>query len=267
MPSSSSFPLFRKPGAFGWRLPGYFETIAWLRRAFREGNDFNISALGKRIPRCRFRKYQAEDLEAVSQIYLLNEQTFFPPGGYSKFCDWLEDPDNLVLVCEEGTVIRAVGGISQIQGYDPKGQAVDFAYLGYGMVHPEHHGKGFGTALLAVRLGFLPRPLVGWKVNMTSAGITDKFYARFGFTRTGSQPYFDGVVLQLHEIWLDEFCWRFCRYAVGNSSVEFHGTLPEVPNRAISMAQRMIVEGEGKEISGDQAAGPLEINPAAGTNP
>jgi len=71
------------------------------------------------------------------------------------FAEWLRSGKSLFVIIEaEGRVV-AFGGINAMQR-----KWLNLASLTFGMVHPDHHRKGFGTILLFARLALLPRTLL-----------------------------------------------------------------------------------------------------------
>jgi hypothetical protein len=57
----------------------------------------------------------------------------------------------------------------------------DVAVLSYGMVHPKHHGRGIGTALLLARLALLNPNRLSYYVCIFALKKSIGFYRRFGF--------------------------------------------------------------------------------------
>jgi hypothetical protein len=59
------------------------------------------------------------------------------------------------------------------------------AVLSYGLIHPDHHGKGLGTALLLARLAMIPTELFPLVVGLSAVPTSQGYYERFGFVQYG----------------------------------------------------------------------------------
>src|SRR5262245_13975381 len=131
-------------------------VVAWLKRSFRgQGRlDPTTGMLG--IPSSNIRPFAKSDMDACRSLYTQNERGRFPPGYLQTFTDSLEPPAQLFLVVELLGQVAAVGGIYRTPE-SPQGCSLVF-----GMVRPELHRKGLGTALLLARLAILPRPTGLW---------------------------------------------------------------------------------------------------------
>ncbi|RYD19710.1 MAG: GNAT family N-acetyltransferase [Verrucomicrobiaceae bacterium] len=146
---------------------------SWLEKLFREHGVFKFPRSTRNLPVCRIRPLRGEDVEACILIYQLNEGGNFS-GGLDSFRRTLEEGHSLYLVCEENGEIRAMGGMNiRYCGND------EMVELFFGMVHPDHHHRGFGTAIVLARLCILPAPRDEWQVRMHS--VADGFHRKFGF--------------------------------------------------------------------------------------
>ncbi|MFS2033034.1 GNAT family N-acetyltransferase [Polaromonas sp. CT11-55] len=116
------------------------------------------------------------DVEACEEIYRLNESSHFPNGYFPRFSDWLRNRRALIVVAEAGGSVHALGGISE---QEHEGNHV--AGLSFGMVHPSHHRRGYGTALLLSRLSLLKTAKPASLVMLTTTRGSETFYGRFGF--------------------------------------------------------------------------------------
>jgi len=138
---------------------------------------FHVPRRETPLPACRFRPYQDNDLPACLEIYRLNEAKHFPSGYIEEFTDHLRSRRSLYLICEVNGVIRGLGGI----GSRPQ-NGVPIAVLSFGMIHPDFHNQGFGTALLLARLASFPAFHSEWLAALSTTGGSETFYRRFGFT-------------------------------------------------------------------------------------
>lgn len=146
---------------------------SWLEKLFREHGVFKVPESARNLPTCRIRPYLKTDLEACERIYQLNEGGNFS-GGIDNFRKTLDDGQSFYLVCEEDGVIRSLGGMCVYLHENG-----EFTNLFYGLVHPDHHRRGFGTAMLLTRLSLLPPPRDEWQIMMYS--VADSFHRKFGF--------------------------------------------------------------------------------------
>lgn len=92
------------------------------------------------------------------------------------FVQWLTSGTSLVVVIETDGRVVAFGGINAMQR-----RWLNLASLTFGMVHPDHHRKGFGTILLFARLALLPRTRLPWQVMLSPGLTSESFYSQFRF--------------------------------------------------------------------------------------
>jgi len=179
--------------------------IAWLTAPFREQAKFRFPK-SQPLPRCRVRPAKERDFAACEEIYRLNEPGRFPAGYFNHFSKWLRLRRDLFVVAEAGGRILACGGLN----VDTRAVA-DAAALNFGMVHPEHHRQGFGTALLLARLATLAQPDVRWLISISTTGGSETFYRRFGFRRLGRFAGRHGEQFVHYYVTLYRNQWQACR--------------------------------------------------------
>ena len=137
---------------------------------------FRIRGNLESLPTCHIRLLTERDYGSCKAIYQLNEAGHFPVGYDGLFAEWLRSRKSLFVIIEaEGRVV-AFGGINAMQR-----KWLNLASLTFGMVHPDHHRKGFGTILLFARLALLPRTLLPWQVLLSPGLTSGSFYSQFGF--------------------------------------------------------------------------------------
>src|SRR5262249_41155293 len=122
-----------------------------------------------------FRRFVPSDLATCREIYRLNEPGRFPEGVFEKYSKLLFEQKVCVLVVETDEGIVATGGIYC------HAEAENQACLCYGLIHPKHHGKGIGTALVLVRLALLNPKRPFYFVGISAVRKSIDFYYRFGF--------------------------------------------------------------------------------------
>jgi len=137
---------------------------------------FRIRGNLQSLPTCHIRLLTERDHETCKAIYQANETDHFPLGYDGLFSESLTNGKSLVLVIESEGQVVAFGGISAIQR-----KWLNLASLTFGMVHPDHHRRGFGTILLFARLSLLPRTRLPWQVILSPGLTSGSFYSQFGF--------------------------------------------------------------------------------------
>jgi GNAT superfamily N-acetyltransferase len=201
--------------------------FSWLRRFLRQSGQFELPQSCRRLPRCRFRCYRDSDLEACQAIYRLNEPGRFPDGYYTHFTEWLQTRRGLVLLCEADGELRGFGGMSA-----SRSAWEGVVNLSFGMVHPEYHRQGFGSAILLARLAVLPSPPNFWHAFITTTGGSETFYRRFGFMRHGLVTDEDGVEFDSHRAQVSVRTKAACLKALSAAGIEWNLgkiTIPPVP--------------------------------------
>ncbi|MGH8048051.1 MAG: GNAT family N-acetyltransferase [Chthoniobacterales bacterium] len=202
--------------------------IEWLKRAFSEPDRFSIPPGRHPLPECRFREFNDADYDTCVAIYSLNEPGRFPAGYLDLFSKWLRSRSDLLLMCEVEGEVRGFGGIHMLK--HPDGEV---AGLSNGMIHPDSHKQGYGTALLLARLATLPSPQLQWQVFLSTAGGSETFYRRFRFVP--SQPFTDerGTKFDLYRTRVYRPDWEACRDALAAASVAMDTADAVVPMRQI----------------------------------
>jgi N-acetylglutamate synthase-like GNAT family acetyltransferase len=202
--------------------------VILIGRELRGRYRFAIPVLKSPLPGCLIRLVTAADYDACEAIYRLNEPAHFPDGYFDRFCKWLREGNNLVLIIEADGQVRACGGVA-------KYAASENVILTYGMVHPACQGKRFGTALLLARLAALPEPSDYWLVRMSTVGGSHSFLQRFGFDRYGSFPHETGRVFDWYFSRLSRRDWQDCRSELAKAPIELNmagAAVPAIPQQA-----------------------------------
>jgi GNAT superfamily N-acetyltransferase len=189
---------------------------AWLKRTFRPHSRFSPSVGIQRIPSALIRAYTRVDVDACRSLYSLNEPGRFPLGYLDLFTESLESPLYSFLVVESAGQVVAVGGICRAP------DVRSGCWLVFGMVHPDRHREGFGTAMLLARLAALPRPTDRWWAFLSSAGGSSTFYERFGFQYCGRTPIRSAAIaLDCYRCYLEEAEWATCGRILEGRNVHF----------------------------------------------
>jgi N-acetylglutamate synthase-like GNAT family acetyltransferase len=203
-------------------------NLTWPRYKFR--------LLKRTLPTVRIRPFEQADLEICCDIYKLNAPGRFPEGYYDIFRGAITSPNTLFLVVEnEGTVL-GFGGISLslLETHQE-------AKISYGIIHPDAHRKGIGTALLLARIAALPEPDKPYVLTVSPLPHSRSFFKQFGFcfankyqdTRTNKK-------FELLAVRVTRQDWLHARKRLSQASVELMVTeaVPVVP---IDIANRPYV--------------------------
>ena len=122
------------------------------------------------------RPFTSADRDGCLAIYDSNASEFFSLGDREEFAAFLAAPPGTFLVlCDARGTIVGCGGIAAARG-DPRA-----AVLTWGMIHLEHHGRGWGKLLTQARLGHLAAMPEVAKVVMHTSQKTAGFYRKLGF--------------------------------------------------------------------------------------
>jgi predicted N-acetyltransferase YhbS len=154
----------------------------------------------------QIRELRAMDRTTCLELYRANEAPF-PAGFEREFEKFLDNPDYLKLACYLDEKPIAIGGITRV----PVLRWHD-AWLVFGMVRPDFHGRGIGTAILLARLAALPRPSKPLRVLLSNIATSEAFLERFGFAHQGQMPGRPGgPFLDVMAAMLDADAWEECR--------------------------------------------------------
>ena len=142
------------------------------------------------------RPYRPEDRLSCLSVFKSNLPTYFATHEYAMFEAFLDKDhikDPYYVLEQEGLLLTCGGYSIQDEG---------IAYLGWGMVHNEHHHQGYGTALLQWRLNQLTAHPYAWCILIDTSQHTAPFFARFGFREIrriidGYQQGLDKVYMRL----------------------------------------------------------------------
>ena len=161
----------------GRTLPRVIQAARYLWWACASSSHrFRIRDDLESLSTCHIRLLTERDYGSCKAIYQANEAGHFPAGYDGLFYEWLTSGKSLVVVIETEGGVVAFGGINAMQR-----KWLNLASLTFGMVHPDHHRKGFGTILLFARLVLLPRTLLPWQVLLSPGLTSGSFYSQFGF--------------------------------------------------------------------------------------
>ncbi len=183
---------------------------------------FRIPKSTTLLPPCRVRRMSEADFDACDRIYRLNELEHLPAGAFERFQKYVRARMAEFVVIEIGGAVRGFGGIVV-----PKSESAKIATLVFGMIHPDDHRKGYGTALLLARLASLPKPTSYCMVVLYAIDRSRTFYDRFGFSQRsrGIDPETGVELAGCHvQLWAKQ--WLECRALLQRNPVTMDLSAP-----------------------------------------
>ena len=159
--------------------------IPWYTRLYyhvRGPNPLHPMVWNGRIPPITFRRYRESDLDGCVNLYDLNAPGRFPTLD-PPYRTALASGRIYTLVAEMDGKLIAAGSVS----YHRPQEFLDdnVATLSFGLVHPDHHSKGIGTALVLARLALLKPSQEYYFVLIFAVNRSMGFYRRLGFHDAG----------------------------------------------------------------------------------
>jgi hypothetical protein len=177
------------------------------------GRRFDPSPAQGRPPRIRIRAFSPEDMAECREIYRLNEPNRFPAGFLGEFENSTALPNcSFVVACAENSIIGVAGIVI------PQSATFQNVSLLFGMVRPEMHRKGVGSALLLSRLCILPPPDPYWRLTLAPVGDSWVYYSRFGFQFYGRMRS-AGPLFNVYQAMLYRPEWDRCRKILDEAGV------------------------------------------------
>ena len=187
----------------------------WFKRLFRNPRRFSPAIAAGRMSPVIIRKLDPADIDTCCDIYLRNEQEHFPEGHFEDFKENLTADSSLSLVIEVEDRVIGVGDIC-LESTDAT--ACD---LSFGMIHPDHQRRGFGSALLLARLAALPKPEQPIFVCLAPVRNSVKYYERFGFEFLARVPIGKGQQkIDVFTAVLEAAAWEACASLLLASKIE-----------------------------------------------
>lgn len=118
--------------------------------------------------------FKADHIEALLELIRLNTPQYFARYEEEEFKDYLETKTELYYIFEHDGHVVAGAGVNFSE--DKKE-----AFMSWGMVHPNLHGKGIGTIMTNYRLQVLQKTEGLEKITLKTSQKTSAFYEKLGF--------------------------------------------------------------------------------------
>lgn len=203
--------------------------LAWWRR-IRSSNRFDPRQATDRIPAVTIRPLREEDIPECHAIYRGNETGRFPDGYFSHFEADLQNDGYLWLIVEQDDELVAVGGVT-LHKHELD---ITFGLLTFGMVAPDRHKQGFGSALLLARIAAVSRPDKLLAMGMTATPASVDFYKRYGFRFAARVQEDDGLEFDSYYTLITRDTWGECRALLKSSGVRYDPDSLTVPVSPLS---------------------------------
>jgi GNAT superfamily N-acetyltransferase len=130
----------------------------------------------------RFRRYRSSDQNAVLSVFRSNVPDYFSPQEESWVKQVLRDETCPLYVMIEKEQIIGFGGFEIAE-------FANVAYLVFGMVHREQHGRGLGRRLLEFRLAKIAAARNAPRyVAVDTTPVIAPFFEHCGFERIAEWP-------------------------------------------------------------------------------
>jgi GNAT superfamily N-acetyltransferase len=130
----------------------------------------------------RFRRYRSSDQSAVLSVFRSNVPDYFSPREEPWVKQVLRDESCPLYVMIENDQILGFGGFEIAE-------FTNVAYLVFGMVHREHHGRQLGRRLLEFRLAKIAAARNAPRyVAVDTTPIIAPFFEHCGFERIAEWP-------------------------------------------------------------------------------
>ena len=118
--------------------------------------------------------YDSKYFKNCIEIIQSNTPKYIDYSEHSDYEDYLSRDDEIYFVLFEKSNIVACGGY----GLNKSGAKV---VLSWGLVHSQHHNKGYGSELLKYRLNHIKNNYPDIEIHLDTSQKTYKFFEKFGF--------------------------------------------------------------------------------------
>lgn len=142
------------------------------------------------------RPYTTHDKPELIRLLKLNIPQYFAASEITDFTEYLDRQLEEYFVVEEGGDIIGSGGINYF--WDSR-----LARISWDIIHPDYHGKGYGTKLTLYRINLLQNnPAIDIIVVRTTQ-LVYKFYEKAGFRLEKTEKDFWAKGFDLYQMRMD----------------------------------------------------------------
>ena len=140
--------------------------------------------------------YDSKYFKNCIKIIQSNTPKYIDYSEHSDYEDYLSRDDEIYFVLFEKSNIVACGGY----GLNKSRAKV---VLSWGLVHSQHHNKGYGSALLKYRLNHIKNNYPDIEIHLDTSQKTYKFFEKFGFNVKQISKNGYGKVLDRYDMVLE----------------------------------------------------------------
>ena len=120
------------------------------------------------------RPYSAADMENVLHVLRLNTPRYFAPSEEGDLVHYLDHHAQHYFVVESGGEVLGCGGFN----FSDDGTV---GKISWDIFHPDHQGKGLGSALTRYRIERLKEYDAVRIISVRTSQVAYQFYEKFGF--------------------------------------------------------------------------------------
>ena len=139
--------------------------------------------------------YDSKHFENCIEIIQSNTPKYIDPSEHSDYKDYLLRNDETYFVLFNDFNLVACGGY----GLNKSGAKV---VLSWGLVHSQHHNKGYGSELLKYRLNHIKNNYPDTEIHLDTSQHTYRFFEKFGFNVKQISKNGYGVGLDRYDMFL-----------------------------------------------------------------
>ena len=118
--------------------------------------------------------YESKYFENCIEIIQSNTPKYIDPSEHSDYKDYLLRNDETYFVLFNDINLVSCGGYGLIKSRTK-------VVLSWGLVHSQHHNKGYGSELLKYRLNHIKNNYPDIEIHLDTSQKTYKFFEKFGF--------------------------------------------------------------------------------------
>jgi predicted N-acetyltransferase YhbS len=204
--------------------------LRFLRRLVRSGHPLDDENLSVRARNISFRLMEDADIATCLSFYRANEATHFPPGRLDLYEAKLRRREFLTLLAlRDGETVGCCGLHSTISA-----EGLPVTVFCFGMVHPDHHRQGIGTALTLVRIAQLTAVDDSAIAAMFVVPKSVSFYRRFGFEFEREAPADDGGMYPFGLLKVSQSFIEQCRSVLARRHINYSDVKDKIPHRKVA---------------------------------